>query len=63
MTFIFFTFIIEIFLTGCMGDTQFHFRIRQCPGRKSVMRAHSVYNKDCPVSLQVGRFTNFNLLL
>ncbi|GFO44537.1 sarcolemmal membrane-associated protein [Plakobranchus ocellatus] len=39
--------------SGCMGDTQFHFRIRQCPGRRSLSRAHSQYNKDCPVSLQL----------
>ncbi|BFZ08313.1 hypothetical protein BsWGS_11351 [Bradybaena similaris] len=38
--------------SGCMGDTQFHFRIRQCPGRKPLMRAHSQYNRDCPVALQ-----------
>ncbi|CAL1527157.1 unnamed protein product [Lymnaea stagnalis] len=39
--------------SGCMGDTQFHFRIRQCPGRKPPVRAHSQYNRDCPVSLQL----------
>ncbi|XP_012944865.1 protein DENND6B isoform X2 [Aplysia californica] len=38
--------------SGCMGDTQFHFRIRQCPGRKSLMRAHSQYNRDAPIALQ-----------
>ncbi|XP_059167731.1 protein DENND6A-like isoform X2 [Physella acuta] len=39
--------------SGCMGDTQFHFRIRQCPGRKPLVRAHSQYNRDCPVALQL----------
>ncbi|KAI8782166.1 protein DENND6A-like isoform X1 [Biomphalaria glabrata] len=39
--------------SGCMGDTQFHFRIRQCPGRKPLVRAHSQYNRDCPVTLQL----------
>ncbi|XP_014782482.2 protein DENND6A isoform X4 [Octopus bimaculoides] len=38
--------------SGCMGDTQFHFRIRQCPGRKLHIPAHSQYNRDCPISLQ-----------
>ncbi|XP_071081895.1 protein DENND6B-like isoform X1 [Haliotis cracherodii] len=38
--------------SGCMGDTQFHFRIRQCPGRRQMLQAHSQYNRDCPVSLQ-----------
>ncbi|KAL8583445.1 hypothetical protein ACOMHN_044804 [Nucella lapillus] len=38
--------------SGCMGDTQFHFRIRQCPGRKPSVKAHNSYNRDCPVSLQ-----------
>ncbi|XP_064604791.1 LOW QUALITY PROTEIN: protein DENND6A-like [Liolophura sinensis] len=38
--------------SGCMGDTQFHFRIRQCPGRKQTISAHAQYNRDCPVSLQ-----------
>ena len=36
-----------------MGDTQFHFRIRQCPGRKLIIPAHSDYNRDCPTALQV----------
>ncbi|KAK7102863.1 hypothetical protein V1264_021024 [Littorina saxatilis] len=38
--------------SGCMGDTQFHFRIRQCPGRKAAVKAHNSYNRDCPVTLQ-----------
>ncbi|KAL5014632.1 hypothetical protein ScPMuIL_008902 [Solemya velum] len=38
--------------SGCMGDTQFHFRIRQCPGRKQTSRTHLLYNRECPVALQ-----------
>ncbi|KAK2194231.1 hypothetical protein NP493_1g03008 [Ridgeia piscesae] len=38
--------------SGCMGDTQFHFRIRQCPGRKSLGPAMNDYNRDCPTALQ-----------
>ncbi|XP_025107449.1 protein DENND6A-like isoform X2 [Pomacea canaliculata] len=38
--------------SGCMGDTQFHFRIRQCPGRKPTVKAHNAYNRDCPITLQ-----------
>jgi hypothetical protein len=43
-------------VTGCMGDTQFHFRIRQCPGRKTAVKLPSSYNRDCPVTLQVCIF-------
>ena len=38
---------------GCIGDTQFHFRIRQCYGRKPLIRSHVSYNKNCPITLQV----------
>ncbi|XP_041347796.1 protein DENND6A-like [Gigantopelta aegis] len=38
--------------SGCMGDTHFHFRIRQCPGRRQMIPALFQYNRDCPVSLQ-----------
>lgn len=37
-----------------MGDTQFHFRIRQCPGRKQVIKSHVEYNKDSPLHLRVS---------
>ncbi|KAG1699343.1 Protein DENND6B [Nymphon striatum] len=46
--------------SGCMGDTQFHFRIRQCPGnsqmchRNNIIPAHAQYNQDCPAPLQVN---------
>lgn len=40
--------------SGCMGDTKFSFRIRQCPGRaKPMCGAHVMYNHNCPVALQV----------
>ncbi|XP_052780555.1 protein DENND6A-like isoform X2 [Mya arenaria] len=38
--------------SGCMGDTQFHFRIRQCPGRKQVIKSHMEFNNDCPQQLK-----------
>jgi hypothetical protein len=43
---------IVVFL-GCMGDTQFNFRIRQSPGRKPGNRLFTAINKDLPVSFQV----------
>ena len=38
--------------SGCMGDTQFNFRIRQSPGRKPGSRLFTAINKDLPVSFQ-----------
>ncbi|XP_059488518.1 protein DENND6A isoform X2 [Neocloeon triangulifer] len=38
--------------SGCMGDTQFHVRIRQSPGRQGLTPDHRVYNSSCPVHLQ-----------
>lgn len=38
--------------SGCMGDTQFHFRIRQCPGRKHLNKSHIEYNRECPIQLK-----------
>jgi hypothetical protein len=38
--------------SGCMGDTQFHFRIRQCPGRKVLHASYTEYNRSCPTALQ-----------
>ncbi|OWF45695.1 protein DENND6A-like isoform X2 [Mizuhopecten yessoensis] len=38
--------------SGCMGDTQFHFRIRQSPGRKTTSKCQHQFNKDYPVSIQ-----------
>ncbi|KAK3609536.1 hypothetical protein CHS0354_007340 [Potamilus streckersoni] len=38
--------------SGCMGDTQFHFRIRQCPGWRQIVRSQLQFNRDYPVQLQ-----------
>lgn len=41
--------------SGCMGDTQFHFRVRQCPPaarRITMLPLHLEYNKTCPLALQ-----------
>lgn len=37
--------------SGCLGDTQFSFRMRQSVGRQSS-RAGDLYNRDAPVTLQ-----------
>ncbi|GFX69740.1 protein DENND6B [Trichonephila clavipes] len=39
--------------SGCMGNTQFYFRMRQCPSRKFTLPAHEEYNKSCLVPLQI----------
>jgi len=38
--------------SGCMGDTQFHFRIRHCASRRSVHPSFEEYDRDCPAPLQ-----------
>ncbi|KAK7874564.1 hypothetical protein R5R35_013134 [Gryllus longicercus] len=38
--------------SGCMGDTQFHMRIRQSSGRFGLLSEHQLYNQKCPVYLQ-----------
>lgn len=39
---------------GCLGDTQFSFRIRQSVGHKLSMNGEEEkYNRDAPVVLQV----------
>ncbi|XP_045867384.1 protein DENND6B isoform X1 [Meles meles] len=39
--------------SGCLGDTQFSFRIRQCSGQRSPWLAEDRhYNRGAPVSLQ-----------
>ncbi len=41
-------------IPGCIGDTQFSFRLRQSVGRSSSwFGQEDVYNKDAPVTLQV----------
>ena len=37
-----------------MGDTKFHFRIRQCPGRKVSLTSYVEYNSNCPAAQQVS---------
>ncbi|KAE8740694.1 hypothetical protein FOCC_FOCC013785 [Frankliniella occidentalis] len=39
--------------SGCMGDTQFHMRIRQAPGRHPLRQEHRAYNQKCPAYLQI----------
>ncbi|XP_041832900.1 protein DENND6B isoform X3 [Melanotaenia boesemani] len=38
--------------SGCLGDTQFSFRLRQSVGRRESRFRDDVYNKDAPVTLQ-----------
>jgi len=38
-----------------MGDTQFHFRIRQCSSRKLLQASYTDYNRGYPTALQVRR--------
>lgn len=38
---------------GCLGDTQFSFRLRQSVGRRATRRQEEAYNRDAPVTLQV----------
>lgn len=38
--------------SGCMGDTQFHMRIRQSSGRFGLLAEHQLYNQKCPVHLR-----------
>lgn len=47
--------------SGCMGDTQFHMRIRQAPGRHPLRPEHRAYNQKCPAYLQIqpGYFYGF----
>jgi len=41
-------------IPGCLGDTQFSFRLRQSVGRSSSwFGQEDAYNKDAPVDLQV----------
>ncbi|KAK6488200.1 protein DENND6B isoform X1 [Huso huso] len=39
--------------SGCLGDTQFSFRVRQSVGRKTLwFREENAYNRDAPVALK-----------
>lgn len=39
---------------GCLGDTQFSFRLRQSVGRRATQQQEEAYNRDAPVTLQVS---------
>uniref|UniRef100_A0A8C9YTD9 DENN/MADD domain containing 6B n=1 Tax=Sander lucioperca TaxID=283035 RepID=A0A8C9YTD9_SANLU len=39
--------------SGCLGDTQFSFRLRQSVGRRAWRLQEDVYNRDAPATLQV----------
>ncbi|XP_069001554.1 protein DENND6B isoform X3 [Embiotoca jacksoni] len=38
--------------SGCLGDTQFSFRLRQSVGRRASKYRDDIYNRDAPVTLQ-----------
>ncbi|KAF0028680.1 hypothetical protein F2P81_017785 [Scophthalmus maximus] len=38
--------------SGCLGDTQFSFRLRQSVGRRASRSREDIYNRDAPVTLQ-----------
>ncbi|XP_049423165.1 protein DENND6B isoform X2 [Epinephelus fuscoguttatus] len=38
--------------SGCLGDTQFSFRLRQSVGRRVASFREDLYNRDAPVTLQ-----------
>ncbi|XP_071764325.1 protein DENND6B [Centroberyx gerrardi] len=38
--------------SGCLGDTQFSFRLRQSVGRRGSWFGEDAYNRDAPVTLQ-----------
>ncbi|XP_069580235.1 protein DENND6B isoform X3 [Brachyistius frenatus] len=38
--------------SGCLGDTQFSFRLRQSVGRRTSKYRDDIYNRDAPVTLQ-----------
>ncbi|XP_061570342.1 protein DENND6B [Cololabis saira] len=38
--------------SGCLGDTQFSFRLRQSVGRRASRLSANVYNRDAPATLQ-----------
>lgn len=46
--------IMPLCFLGCLGDTQFTFRLRQSVGRRVTRRQEEVYNRDAPVTLQVS---------
>ncbi|XP_047192299.1 protein DENND6B-like isoform X2 [Scophthalmus maximus] len=46
--------------SGCLGDTQFSFRLRQSVGRRASRSREDIYNRDAPVTLQeVSHFCGY----
>uniref|UniRef100_A0A4W6DF36 DENN/MADD domain containing 6B n=1 Tax=Lates calcarifer TaxID=8187 RepID=A0A4W6DF36_LATCA len=45
--------------SGCLGDTQFSFRLRQSVGRRALKFRDDVYNQDAPVTLEVSHFFGY----
>ncbi|XP_042367649.1 protein DENND6B isoform X2 [Plectropomus leopardus] len=47
--------------SGCLGDTQFSFRLRQSVGRRAKRLREDIYNRDAPVTLQteVSHFCSY----
>uniref|UniRef100_A0A3B4Y1T4 DENN/MADD domain containing 6B n=1 Tax=Seriola lalandi dorsalis TaxID=1841481 RepID=A0A3B4Y1T4_SERLL len=44
---------------GCLGDTQFSFRLRQSVGRRASRFRDDAYNRDAPVTLEVSHFFGY----
>lgn len=40
--------------SSCMGDTQFHIRIKQCSRASKLTQCHLSYNNTCPVFLRIN---------
>uniref|UniRef100_A0A7N9AT18 UDENN domain-containing protein n=1 Tax=Mastacembelus armatus TaxID=205130 RepID=A0A7N9AT18_9TELE len=47
------------YFPGCLGDTQFSFRLRQSVGRRTSRFTEDVYNRDAPVTLEVSHFFGY----
>lgn len=40
--------------SSCLGDTQFHIRVKQCSTSSSLSPCHTTYNNTCPVFLRIN---------
>ncbi|XKL66314.1 hypothetical protein PGB90_009734 [Kerria lacca] len=40
--------------SSCMGDTQFHIRIKQCSISSTLSQCHVAYNNTCPIFLRIN---------
>uniref|UniRef100_A0A672G8R5 UDENN domain-containing protein n=1 Tax=Salarias fasciatus TaxID=181472 RepID=A0A672G8R5_SALFA len=45
--------------SGCLGDTQFSFRLRQSVGRRASRSRDDVYNREAPVTLETSHFFGY----